>query len=83
MQAGYALNARAVAENWRLSTRSVVNLARSQVYHTERPPCVCSTFAVMQRVARVCQRQMILVLLSVDQTLSLVCRTPVQLVTVA
>ena len=24
--------------NWRLSTRSVVNFARSQVYHTERPP---------------------------------------------
>ena len=33
------LNAGAVAENWQLSTRSVVNLARSQVYHTERPPC--------------------------------------------
>jgi len=35
------LNAGAVAENWRLSTRSVVDLAqtaRSQVYHTERPP---------------------------------------------
>jgi len=28
------LNAAEVAENWRLSTRSVVNLARSQVYHT-------------------------------------------------
>jgi len=53
----------AVAENWRLSTRSVVNLARSQVYHTERPPYlfVCSTFAVLQRVAPVCQRQLILV----------------------
>ena len=34
------LNAGAVAANWRLSTRSVVNLARSQVYHTERPPCL-------------------------------------------
>jgi len=31
------LNAGAVAENWRLSTRSIANLARSQVYHTERP----------------------------------------------
>ena len=31
------LNACAVAENWRLSTRSVVNLVRSQVYQTERP----------------------------------------------
>ena len=30
------LNAGAVAENWRLSTRSVVNLVRSQVHHTER-----------------------------------------------
>jgi len=34
------LIAGAVAEIWRLSTRSVVNLARSQVYHTERPPCL-------------------------------------------
>jgi len=32
------LNADALAENWRLSTDSVVNLVRSQVYHTERPP---------------------------------------------
>jgi len=32
------LNAREVAENWRLSMRSVVNVTRSQVYHTERPP---------------------------------------------
>ena len=32
------LNTGAVAENWRLSTRSVVNVARSQVHHTERPP---------------------------------------------
>ena len=29
---------RRVAKIWRLSTRSVVNLVRSQVYHTERPP---------------------------------------------
>jgi len=29
------LNAGAVAENWRLLTRSVVNLARSQVCHTQ------------------------------------------------
>jgi len=55
------LNAGAVAANWRLSTRSAVNLIRSQVYHTERPYCVCSTFAVMQGVARVSQRQLILV----------------------
>jgi len=32
------LNAGAVAENWRLSTQSNVNLVGSQVYHTERPP---------------------------------------------
>jgi len=32
------LNAGAIAACWRRSTRSVVNLARSQVYHTERPP---------------------------------------------
>jgi len=37
MQMGW-VNAGAAAANWRLSTRSVVNLARSQVYHTERPP---------------------------------------------
>jgi len=30
------VNAGAVAENWRLSTPSVVNLVRSRVYHTER-----------------------------------------------
>ena len=32
------LNAGVVAENLWLSTRSVVSLVRSQVYHTERPP---------------------------------------------
>ena len=31
------LNADAVAENWRLSMRSIVNLAQSQVCHTECP----------------------------------------------
>jgi len=31
-------NTGAVAENWRLLMRSVVNLAWLQVYHTERPP---------------------------------------------
>ena len=56
------LNAGAVAENRRLSMRSVASLARSQVYHTERPPHVCNTFAMMQRVALVCQRQLILVI---------------------
>jgi len=34
---------------------SVVNLVRSQVYHTERPPL----FAEMLRVPRVCERQLI------------------------
>ena len=63
MQVAYRLNARAVAENWRLSTTSVVKLGRSQVYHTEeRPPLfVCITLSVMQGVARVCLRQLILV----------------------
>ena len=37
MQVG-KLNTDAVAENWRLSTRNIVNLAQSQVYHTECPP---------------------------------------------
>jgi len=56
------LNAGAVAENWRISTRSVVNLVRSQVYlHWASTLFVCSTFAAMQRVAPVCQRQLILV----------------------
>jgi len=40
MQVMYRLNPGAVAENWRLLTRSVVNLVRLQVYHTERPPCL-------------------------------------------
>ena len=35
-----ALNAGEVAEYWRLMMRSVVILAQSQVYHTERPPCL-------------------------------------------
>jgi len=34
------LNTGAVAENWRLLTRSVYNLVRSQVYHSDRPPCL-------------------------------------------
>jgi len=54
------LNAGEVAENWRLSIWSVVNLAWSQVYHTERPS-TCA-FSVMQHVTWVCQRQLILVL---------------------
>jgi len=59
------LNAVAVAENWRVSTRSVVSLARSQVYLSYWPTAllVCSTFAVMQRVAPVCQRQLTLALI--------------------
>jgi len=32
------LNAGAVADSWRLSTRSVVNLVPSQVYYTDRSP---------------------------------------------
>jgi len=32
------LNAGVVAANWGLSTQCVVNLVRSQIYHTERPP---------------------------------------------
>jgi len=57
------LKAGAIAENWRLSTRSVVNLVRSQVglNQTASTLFVCSTFAVMQRVARICQRQLIFV----------------------
>jgi len=38
------LNAVEIAENWRLFMQSVVSLAQSQVYHTER------IFAVMQCV---------------------------------
>jgi len=55
------LNAGMVAENWRHSTQSVISFVWPQVYPTERPPSlfVCSTFAVMQHVAPVCQRQLI------------------------
>ena len=48
------LNAGAIAvQSWQLSTCSVVNLARSQVYHTERPSYVfaanpCYTQAYLQ-----------------------------------
>jgi len=56
------LNAGTVAANWRPSTRSVVNLVRSQVYDTERSYYLfASKFAVVQRVLWVCQRQVILV----------------------
>jgi len=51
------LNAAEIGDNWRLSTRSVANLALSQVYHTERPvarsPCCSASRGV-------CQRQLIL-----------------------
>jgi len=68
MQVG-RLNTGAVAANWRRST-GIVNLIRSQVYHKEHPPYFgCSTFAVMQRVARVCQRQLILTGVSVEHRL--------------
>jgi len=35
------INAGAVAENWRLLTRSIVSLARLQVYYTERVHVIC------------------------------------------
>jgi len=35
---------------------SVVNLVRSQVYHTERPPLFVARLPLIQRVARVRQR---------------------------
>jgi len=52
------LNAGEVAENWRLSItkRCQLSLVASLSHKTS----TC-TFAVMQRVARVCQRQLILV----------------------
>jgi len=53
------LNAGEVAEMATFDTKRC-HLVRSQVYHTERLPC--STFAVMLRVARICQRQLILVI---------------------
>jgi len=58
-----ALNAGAVAENWRLSTRSMHCQLSSVgiLSHWASTLFVCSTFAVMQRVARVCPRQLILV----------------------
>ena len=40
---------------------SVFNLIRSQVYDNERPYFQCSTFTVMQRVARVRQLVRLLV----------------------
>jgi len=44
----------------RSTVTSIVNLVWLQVYHTERPG-VCSTFAAMQCVVQVHQRQLILV----------------------
>ena len=55
------LNAGAVAANWRLSTRSFVNLARSQVYHTERPRA-CSPWCSASTSRGFCQFQLILVM---------------------
>jgi len=43
-----------------LTAARVVNLVRLQVHHTEQAP-VCSTFAVMQHVAWVHKRQLVLV----------------------
>jgi len=42
------LNAVAVAENWLLSTQSVVNLARSQVYHTQ---------SINQFISQLCKKK--------------------------
>jgi len=41
---GYRLNAGEVAESWRRSTRSAVNLALSHVYHSERPPYLFAAY---------------------------------------
>ena len=54
----------AIAENWRLSTRSVVSVVRSQVYQTELPRYLLQHVRRdAARVTRVCQRQLILVYL--------------------
>jgi len=58
-ESGAQLNTSEVADNnWRVSTRVVVNLVRSQVYHNERAaarsPCCSASRGV-------CQRQLILV----------------------
>ena len=55
-------NAGEVAENWRLSTRSVVNLAWSPVHHTERPHYLFAARSPWCSVSRgICRRQLILV----------------------
>jgi len=47
----------------RLSTRKVVNLARSQVYHTERPPYLFAARSPWCSASRgVCHRQLIVVI---------------------
>jgi len=51
MQVG-RLNACAVAANWRLSTRNVVNLVQSQVSHTERPPYLFAARSSWCRASR-------------------------------
>jgi len=45
------LNAREVAENWRLLMRRIVNLARSQVNHNERPSARLSDTAHQTRLS--------------------------------
>jgi len=47
------LDAGAVTADWRLSTRSVVNLGRSQVYHTERPPYLFAAYSPWCSASRV------------------------------
>jgi len=41
-----------------LTVTSIVNLVQLQIYHTERPPLFAAR-SVMQRVMRICQRQLI------------------------
>jgi len=62
---GGRLNACAVAKNWRLSTRSVANLVRLQVYHTERPPYLFAARSPWCSASRgFCQQQLILIFFS-------------------
>jgi len=48
------LNANVVAENWRLSTWSVVNVVLSQVSHTEHPACLL-TFSCRRIFMKFCK----------------------------
>jgi len=46
------IDAGAAAANWRISTCSVVNLARSQIYNTERPPYLFAAHSPWCSVSR-------------------------------